>query len=98
MLKTSEFSTPRVNVILSDKGFSIELLFPTGLIYSEGDCEIQIDSEMLVGPAGLAIYADSVRQWRNPDRCGAITPDTRNQIVENIRRAFRFRDFEIEVL
>jgi hypothetical protein len=94
----SEFSIPRVNVIRSDQGFTVELLFPTGLVYSEGHCEMRVDSEMLVGPSGLAIYEQSIREWRSPAECGDVTQEVRAKIVDNIRRAFRFRDFEIEVL
>jgi hypothetical protein len=93
------FKIPRVNVIESDEGFSVEVLGHTGLLYVEGEKSIHIDSEMLVsfGPALLALYTRSIKVWDLPNDNEAISDIKRNEIVENIRRAFRFRGFEIKV-
>jgi hypothetical protein len=89
------FTIPRVNVIESDEGFSIELLGQTGLKYQEKDQSLFVDSEILNGPSGLIIYTDSIDHW-SPSNTQVTEPE-RTRIVENIRRAFKFRGFDIEI-
>jgi hypothetical protein len=55
------FEIPRVNVIQSDEGFSVEVLGRTGLLYTEGSKSLHIDSEVLVGPTDLLVYTNSIR-------------------------------------
>jgi Immunity protein 74 len=52
---------------------------------------------MLEGPSGLAIFANSIRAWQPPFQDEPIDDAKRQSIVDNIRRAFRFDGFEIEV-
>jgi hypothetical protein len=92
------FEIPRANVIQSDEGFSVEVVGRTGLMYTEGSKSLDVDSEVLAGPSGLVIYADSIRSWNPPHQDEAIDESKRDAIVENIRRAFRFRGLEIEIL
>jgi hypothetical protein len=91
------FFIPRVNVIESDTGFSVEVLGRTGLCYREGDRSLKVDSEVLMGPTGMVIDASSIRAWAPPHERELIEDARRKQIVENIQAAFRFRGFEIEV-
>ncbi len=91
------FVIPRVNVIQSDEGFSVEVLGRAGLLYIEGSKSLDIDSEVLAGPSGLVIYKDSIKAWNPPCDNEVIDEGKRDAIIENIRRAFRFRGLEIEV-
>jgi len=93
-----DFSTPRVNVIESDEGFSVEVLGQTGLQYTEGENHVRVDAEVLAGPSGLAIYSESLREMVGPKGNTTITPERRSKIIDNIRRAFRFSGFEIQVI
>lgn len=92
------FSIPRPNVILSSSGFSVEVLGRTGIIYAEGHRSIKIDSEVLAGPSGMAIYTDSINHWEEPHRLEQFNEFDRRRVIENIRAAFRFRGFDIEVM
>ncbi len=92
------FTTPRPNVIDSDEGFSVEVLGPTGLLYREHGKSIRIDSELLAGPAGIVVYRGSIDGWADDASGQALDPAERERILDNIRRAFRHRGFEIEVL
>jgi hypothetical protein len=83
-----------VNVIESDEGFSVEVLGRTGLKYTEGDDEFFVDSEVLQGPAALAVFSWTVAGWADKQPVEAAR---RMRIIENIRRAFQFRGIEIEV-
>lgn len=92
------FTIPRVNVIESDEGFSVEVLWPDGLLYREGAKTLYVESEFETGPAGLGMYKNSIRAWDPPDDEIVINKRKRDRIVDNIQRAFRFRGFEIEVV
>ncbi len=91
------FSIPRVNVIESDNGFSVQVLGRVGLCYREGDRCLHVDSEVLMPPAALQIDASSIRSWKPPHDGEPIDDAARRRIVENIRAAFRFRGVEIDV-
>lgn len=91
------FFTPRVNVIERDEGFSVEVLGPEYVLYVEGPRSVHIDSEYLMGPRGLVIYPSSIKRWDAPRSTDVIDKATRERIVENIRRAFRFSGHEIAV-
>jgi hypothetical protein len=91
------FSIPRVNVIESDEGFSVEMLGRTGLRYKEPPREMHIDSEVLAGAILLVMYTYSINKWIEPYADEEIDEDKRRQIVDNIRRAFQWRGFEIAV-
>ena len=92
------FFIPRVNVIESDAGFSVEVLGRTGLCYREADRSLKVDSEVLMGASGMVVAATSVRTWAPPHEKEVIDDARRKQIVENIQAAFRFQGFEIEVV
>jgi hypothetical protein len=91
------FKIPKTNVIESDEGFSVEVLGQTGVLYSEGERTLKVDSEVLAGPAGLVIYSDSITRWASPHDQETLDASRRKIIIENIQRAFRFRGLEIEV-
>ena len=91
------FSAQRTNVIEGDRGFSVEVLGRTGLRYVEGERSLHIDSEVLAGSSGIAIYTASIKNWSPPNADESIDGGTKTRIIENIRDAFRFRGFEIDV-
>jgi hypothetical protein len=92
------FRIPRINVIESDEGFSVEVLGLTGIKYTENKKALNIDSELLAGPSGLGIYKDSIKTWNFPHSKKIIDEAERERIVDNIKRAFKFRGFEIQVI
>ena len=57
------FKIPRVNVIESDEGFSVEVLVPNGLKYTEGDKTLSVFSEFLVGRAASGFDRSSIKNW-----------------------------------
>ena len=52
------FTSPRPNLYESSEGFSVEVVGRTGLRYREADREMFVDSEVLTGSSGMAIYKD----------------------------------------
>jgi hypothetical protein len=91
------FTIPRVNVVESDAGFSVEVLGRTGLRYVEGSKTMFINSEVLMGPVAMMVDATSIKSWDSPNERVAIDDVARKHIIENVRAAFRFRGVEIQV-
>lgn len=92
------FRVPRVNVVESDEGFSIEIVSPTEIRYSENGATWQISSEYLADDAmPLVIYRDTVKPLDTGSR-PPLLPHRGDEMIKNIRRAFRFRGVEIQVM
>jgi hypothetical protein len=89
------FFIPRVNVVESDEGFSIEVFGRNGLRYVEGEKSLEVEAELATGPYGLIVYPGSIMTWSTGE---LIDEEERARIIENIRSAFRFRGMEIDVL
>ena len=92
------FTSPRPNLYKSSDGFSVEVLGRTGLRYREGDRQMFVDSELLTGPSGMAVYKDTIERWDPPDDKVPVTDSDRHRILNNIRDAFRSQGFEIDVI
>ena len=88
---------PRVNVIESDEGFSIEVKM-TRVVYSEGPKRLYIDSEILASPGNISIYKKSIRNWETPYDSEPIDENKRDAIIENISRAFHWKGEWITVI
>jgi len=92
------FSIPRINVVESDTGFRVEVLGRTGLLYVEGDRSLRVSSEVTAGPGGMIVYSESIKRWNAPYEHESIDAAAKSRIIENIRAAFKFRGFDIDVL
>jgi hypothetical protein len=90
------FRIPRVNVIESDEGFSVEVEM-TRLIYAEGTKRLYIDSEILASPGNILIGKKSIRNWEPPYADEPIDENNRDAI-ENMHRAFRWKGEWITVM
>ena len=93
------FRRTRPNLIESDEGFSIEE-FPGKagkLIYREGERKVGVSAEMLVGDARYVLYPYKIKTWDPPHENEPIDRDRLEQIIENIRRAYRHFGDEIHV-
>lgn len=92
------FTLSGPDTVVSDQGFSVTVLGRTGLRYVEGDKVLRIDSEVLAGPAGMAVYTRSIRTWDAPHDETPIDDTTRARVIENVRGAFKFWGSDIDVL
>jgi hypothetical protein len=91
-------TSPRPNLYVSDKGFSVEVLGRTGLRYCEGQKAMFVDSEVLTGPSGMMVYKSSIARWDAPYTGISIDDQERTRIANNIREAFRAQGFEIDMV
>lgn len=95
----TEFSYPRPNLIASRRGFSVELMLARSAIrYEEARRgAMEIFAESLVGPdPKIAVRRRDVRAWEGDEEADLAEAD-RLQIVENIQRAFAFKDWTLVV-
>jgi hypothetical protein len=92
------FSSPRPNLYESSDGFSVEVLGRAGLCYREAGRQMFVDSEVLTGPSGMAVYKDTVQKWDPPYEDVLVTDSHRDRILNNIREAFRSQGFGIDVI
>ena len=82
------FTSPRPNLYESSDGFSVEVLGRTGLRYREDGRQMFVDSEVLTGSFGMAVYKDTIQNWDPPNDKIPITDSDRDRILNNIRDAF----------
>jgi Immunity protein 74 len=92
------FISSRSNVYESSDGFSVEVLGRTGLRYREAGRQMFVDSEVLTGPSGIAVYKDTIQKWDPPYDNVPVTDSDRDRILKNIREAIRLQGFEIDVI
>ena len=57
-----------------------------------------VDSEVVMGPSGMALYQESIRRWDTPHESETVEKADRERILANIREAFRFQGFEIQII
>ena len=91
------FTCSNRNEIVSDEGFSVEILGRIGLCYREGEKCLRIDSEVLGSPYGLVVYQSSIKTWAEPEG-EAIADDEKKRILANVRNALAFQGHEVEVI
>lgn len=90
------FSEPEPNLIQSSAGFSVKVLGRTGMRYMEGGRSVWIDSEVLGKPGAIALFKDSIKTWEG-DSPEQMSDADRDRIAENIKRAFEFCGYELQV-
>ena len=93
------FRIPRVNVVESDEGFSVEVMGRTRLRYTQGDKTLLVDCEIQAygSPIAIVIFKSSIQNWGPPYDKDLIDNATRDIIIDNIRRAFAFEGHKIDV-
>ncbi len=92
------FTSQGPNLYKSSDGFSVEVLGRTGLRYGEANRQMFVDSEVLTGPYGIAVYKDTIRKWDSPNDSVPVTDSDRDRILKNIRDSFRSQGFAIGVI
>lgn len=68
--------------------YKVRMTGRAGIIYSEGDKKMKVDSEMILGSGDydLAIRKESIRKWEAPHG-GEISSEERERICKNIEEA-----------
>jgi len=94
--KYESFHEPEPNLIAGNAGFSVKIPGRTGIRYIEGDRSVRVDSEVPAKPGAMALFKDSIKMWQgeHPER---VSMADRERIADNIRRAFEFCGYELQV-
>ena len=92
------FTSQGPNLYNSSDGFSVEVLGRTGLRCGQANRQMFVDSEVLTGPSGMAVYKDTIQKWDPPYENVSVLDSDRDRILNNIREAFRSQGFEINVI
>src|SRR5690349_24051936 len=90
------FSSPRPNLVVSDAGFSVEILGMVGMRYMEHDRTMFLDSEVLAVPA-ISLDIRTIKRWDPPHEGEALDEAEKNRIIENIKLAFQSQDWELRL-
>lgn len=89
------FKQTKPNLVESDEGFSVQTTGWTGMIYTQGEKTLYVDSEYLLGPTyNIMIGASGIKKWNSGEE---ISEFERDKIVDNIIRAFHFRKLKVAV-
>lgn len=94
------FSEPRVNVIKSSEGFTVEILSRGRLLtirYCEGNHVLNVPAEMAGSAYAFVLLPSSALIWEEPHQDESIDDLVRERILNNIRAAYKFKGFEIMV-
>ena len=96
--KSPEFEYPRPNYVVSRSGFSVEVRMPNTIVYEEGGSHVAIFAEPLATTEPkIAIRRKDVSRWGGQRAGDAVSDADRARIIENIRRAFDFRNWILVV-
>ncbi len=72
------------------KKFKVKPLGRAGILYSEGEYQMTIDSEMLAGEDfDIVVYVDSIARWDPPHQEVVVSQVDVERIRENINEALR---------
>jgi hypothetical protein len=91
------FWEPRINVIESDEGYSVETLGRTGMKYSRGDYYVYVDSEICTSKQ-IILYKNSIRIWDRREDKEAVSEEERNKIANDIIRAFEYKNINVAII
>ena len=89
---------PDTNLFVSDRGFSVEVLGRTGMLYREGERVMHVSSEVNAPGHGMSIWAKSIRAWRAPFDAEAISDEQRESIINNIAEVIAFVNQPLDVM
>ena len=83
-------------MLTGSEKFSIELQGRANLKYIDNinKFEVMVGGEMLTGESGYVVYKDYIKLLKGNI---TLTDQLKDEIVRNIKEAFRFQGFEIEV-
>ena len=93
-----KFHIPRVNVIESDAGFSVEILGMTGIRYRESDRSLLIHSELGGAEAPvMAIWRYHFSKWDPPYEQVPVTEAQKADILKRICSALKWQNIQVEI-
>ncbi|GAC1479021.1 MAG: hypothetical protein NVS1B4_23220 [Gemmatimonadaceae bacterium] len=91
------FTKPTPSIVASDEGFSVQIVAPSHILYTERGTVWDVATEWLMGAPPIVVYQADITPISGADISEPLSPARRNEMVANIRRALRFDGIEIDV-
>jgi hypothetical protein len=87
------------NRVKSDAGFIVKIRTIEGFVqYREGDRVAIVSVERVMGKSQTLLHKDTVIKWNPPHDTEVIVPEKRNEILQNVIEAMRFRKYQVEMV
>ena len=80
-------------IIVSSKGFTVEVKIAGGILYRDSTGEFEMDSEWLVKPAGIILYKGS----RGNKGFEKIEQSRADAIFSDVARALEFMGYKAQI-
>ena len=87
---TEEFRKTAANTAVSSNGFTVQWIPPGGIRYEDASGELRVDSELLVKPYRVLLYAQSA-SLRN------MSKSRQNELLANVRKALEYMGHQVEL-
>lgn len=91
------FSTPRPNLVVSNRGYSVEFEGRFGIRYTDATRDIEIDSEPLAEPGSRVVYRGSFKKVTPNATDQAVAQHEVDEILAILKRVFDFKEYQLEV-
>lgn len=88
----------RPNTFQSDDASAVVFIDRFQLRYREGDRSMLIEQDLQNDPRLVAIERGSMHAWKPPHQREPVSDEKRDQIIENLRRAFATRGYQVMLL
>lgn len=88
----------RPNTFQSDPGSAVVLIDRFKLRYREGKRSMLIEQDLQDDPHLIAIERGSILAWEPPNERERVSEEKKDQIIENMRRAFATRGYRLMLL
>lgn len=88
----------RPNTFQSDDASAVEFVDRFQLRYREGDRSMLIEQDIQNDPHLVAIERGSMHAWEPPHQRGEVSEEKKDEIIENMRRAFATRGYRLTLL
>jgi hypothetical protein len=88
----------RPNTFQSDDASSVVMVDRDHLRYREADRSLLIFQELMADPHLVGLDRESMRAWEAPHQRDFLSDADKDRIIDNVRRAFATRGYEVEVL
>jgi hypothetical protein len=88
----------RPNTFRADNGSSVSFIDRFQLRYCEGDRSMIIEQDLQDDPHLVAMERGSMHRWEPPHQRESISEPKKDEIIENMRRAFATRGYRLMLL
>lgn len=90
------FTSPKVNVVVSDTGFSVRVVGRGTIEYKDDRGTYLVDGEILAGGHAIAIYPRRIEAAAGEQY--SLSSEEKNEVIENIKNALKFKKLQVDLI